>query len=153
MDTTESQTNTEIDTDFPQQQLGQFKSRIQQALVAIEHAHQHLQDSLALDDSDTVIEQVVQHSAKLPAILAQQLRMIEGLEHKFCDRFSSNCRDEIEEIANVAELIRSSMENASENGNSMETLAQNDFAKVIFESTARLNILQQRIAGKMMKIR
>ncbi len=135
------------------QSLSELKDQIKRATIAIEQAHKLLHESASSQNSDTVIYQVVQHSAMLPSILAQQLRMIEGLEHKFCDQFASNCREEIEEIANTAKLIHSSMENANTSRNRMDVPAQNDFAKVIFESTSRLNILQQRIAGKMMKVK
>jgi enoyl-[acyl-carrier-protein] reductase (NADH) len=140
-------------TGYQQQPHHKLASRIVQATVAIKYAQKHLQESIIDNENNKLIKQVIQSSALLPMLFTQHLQMIETLEQKFGMRFASNCRVEIEEIANVAERIQASMESLKTIANCVDVAEQNDFAKSIFESTARLNILQQRIAGKMMKVK
>ncbi len=153
MDTPVSNTISNTYINEQSQQHQKLANQIKQATVAIEFAHKHLQENLPLDESTSVIRQVVQSSALLPVLLSQQLRMIEVLEEKFGVRVASTCGEEIEEIADVAKRIQATMENVGTNRTTADVAEQNNFARSIFESTSRLNILQQRIAGKMMKVK
>ena len=153
MDISGSIAITNAYTGYQQQPHHELASQIVKSTVAIQRTHRHLQDSISDDENNTLINQVIQNSALLPSLFTQQLRMIETLEQKFGDQFASNCREEIAEIASVAKHIQSSMESVKVNSGSVDATAQNDFARSIFESTSRLNVMQQRIAGKMMKVK
>ena len=153
MDISGSYAGTNIYTGYQPQPHHGLASQIVKSTVAIKHAQKHLQESIIDNENNKLIRQVVQSSALLPMLFTQHLQMIESLEQKFGVRFASNCRDEIAEIANVAERIQNAMESVKTIANCVDLAEQNEFAKVIFEGTSRLNILQQRIAGKMMKVK
>ena len=153
MDISGSYAATNIYTGYQQQPHHKLASQIVKATVAIKHAQKQLQESISDNENNKLIRQVIQSSALLPMLFTQHLQMIESLEQRFGVRFASNCREEIEEIANVAERIQTAMENVDTIANCVDVTEQNVFAKTIFESTSRLNILQQRIAGKMMKVK
>jgi hypothetical protein len=78
--------------------------------------------------------------------LSQQVRMLESLEQKFGQAFTSTCGDEIQDLLNVAKQIQRTMEGAAAN-------ATVDASQELFSAIPRLNLLQQRISGKMMKIK
>ncbi len=153
MDISGSYATTNIYTGYQQQPHHKLASQIVKATVAIKYAHKQLQESISDNENNKLIRQVIQSSALLPMLFTQHLQMIESLEQKFGVRFASNCREEIEEIASVAERIQIAMEGVDTIANCVDVTEQNVFAKTIFESTSRLNILQQRIAGKMMNVK
>lgn len=153
MDISGAYASANIYTGYQQQPHHKLASQIVQATVAIKHAQKQLQESISDNENNKLIRQVVQSSALLPMLFTQHLQMIESLEQKFGERFASNCREEIEEIANVAKRIQTAMESVGTIANCVDLAEQNEFAKSIYESTSRLNILQQRIAGKMMKVK
>ncbi len=140
-------------TGYQQQPHHQLASQIVQATVAIKHAHKRLQESISDSQNNILIRQVMQSSALLPTLFTQNLKMIETLEQNFGDQFAANCSDEIKEIANVAKCIQAAMESVSTIGACVDLSEQKEFAKSICDNTARLNLMQQRIAGKMMKVK
>ncbi len=131
----------------------QLASQIVQATVAIQRAHKQLNLSISDSENNNLIRQVLQSSALLPTLFTQQLRTIETLEQKFGDQLAANCSEEIKEIANIAKCIQTTMESISTIGACVDLADQKVFAKSICDNTARLNVMQQRIAGKMMKVR
>ncbi len=152
MDMSRIDLHADTHADSQQFSLREVVDQVRQAIVAIEQSHKQLQDNVHDGNGEALLRQVAQSSAVLPVLLNNQLRMIESLEQQFLEQFTSHCPDEIQEIGRVAQLVRSAMESASANIG-MDTAEQSRIAQCVFGSTSRLNILQQRIAGKMMKIK
>ncbi|HIN67024.1 MAG TPA: hypothetical protein EYM95_20475 [Candidatus Obscuribacterales bacterium] len=127
--------------------------QIKDAAAGIENAHKQLMaipsDSSSLpliDANESAKLQIVQQTSMVPVILSQQVRMLESLEQKFGQAFTSTCGDEIQDLLNVAKQIQRTMEGAAAN-------ATVDASQELFSAIPRLNLLQQRISGKMMKIK
>lgn len=128
-------------------------SDINQAIKGIEDAYRQLLVD-ATDDIDRIaLMQALQQCAGLPSILKQQLRMIEGLEKKFAEQFGSKCGDEIEEMVLLSTRIREALDNAVSGKEALDQAAQAHLVENLFRGTSRLNLLQQRISGKMMKVK
>jgi Mg2+ and Co2+ transporter CorA len=122
---------------------------IQNAANEIQRLHKN--SHLNSEDSNVVIHQISQQISFFPTLLSQQIRLIANLEKQFGEAFYEKCADEVREIAETAKNVQTSIENLTgelelECSDAHIACAEN-LTKVIL----RLNILQQRIAGKMMK--
>lgn len=136
----------EITTHSPQNLSSNLVEQVRHAAIGIEKAHEKLKASLSVDNTDPVKQLVVQQTSMVPVILNQQIKLLDSLETKFADAFTSACHAEIEEIATVAKHIQQTIDAVVVN-------AQPEAANNLFQSITRLNLLQQRISGKMMKFR
>ena len=138
---------------YCQQSYASRISDINQAVKGIEDAYQQLLAG-ATDDSDRIaLVHALHQCAALPSMLKQQLRMIEGLGKQFPEQFSSKCGDEVEEMSVLSKGIRKSLESAVSSKEALDQAAQVHLVESLFKDTSRLNLLQQRISGKMMKVK
>lgn len=136
----------EITTHAPQNLSSNLVDQMRHAAMGIEKAHEKLKTSLSVDNTDSVKQLVMQQTSMVPVILNQQIKLLDSLEKKFADVFTSACQSEIEEIATVAKHIQHTIDTVVIN-------AQPESANNLFQAITRLNLLQQRISGKMMKFR
>lgn len=119
---------------------------VQAAAERIEDAHARLKASLGKQPEDPLKLLIVQQTSMVPAILFQQNRMIVTLEQRYGKAFQSVCDSEIKDIVNIAQNIQLTIENCM-------ACATPEAAQALIGDISRLNILQQRISGKMMKVR
>jgi hypothetical protein len=103
-------------------------------------------------ESNMVLRQIAQQISFFPSFLSQQIKHIIELEKQFGEEFQNNCHEEVREIAETACDVRKSIEKLFEIENSEPNDAQIQCAQSLMNGMSRLNRLQQRIAGKMMKI-
>ena len=103
-------------------------------------------------ESNMVLRQIAKQISFFPSFLSQQIKHIIELENQFGDEFQTKCHDEVREIAATARDVRRSIEKLFEIENSEPNEAQIQCAQSLMNGMSRLNRLQQRIAGKMMKI-
>jgi hypothetical protein len=136
----------EITTRAPKNLSSNLIEQVRHAAMGIENAHEKLKASLSVDNTDEMKQLVVQQTSMVPVILNQQIKLLDSLETKFADAFTSACQAEIEEIATVAKHIQQTIDAVVVN-------AQPEAANNLCQSITRLNLLQQRISGKMMKFR
>lgn len=136
----------EITTHAPKNLSSNLLEQVRHAAMGIEKAHERLKTSLSVDNTDEMKQLVVQQTSMVPTILNQQIKLLDSLETKFADVFTSACQAEIEEIATVAKHIQQTIDDVVVN-------AQPEAANNLCQSITRLNLLQQRISGKMMKFR
>ncbi|MDZ4835286.1 MAG: hypothetical protein SGJ27_16030 [Candidatus Melainabacteria bacterium] len=93
---------------------------------------------------------MAQQISFFPMFLNQQIKMITELDKNFGDEFQGKCIEEVKEIADTAKAVEAAAEVAINSVESDE-FEQMERVQVLFKATSKLNILQQRIAGKMMK--
>lgn len=137
----------EITTDKQENSVPQEIVEQVKALAAgIEYAHKTLTASLGDEQGDSRKHQIARQTSMVPVILLQLVRMLENLVQKFGDVFITTCNSEIQEILAVAAQIQRVLENSAAN-------AEADDVQDMFSAIARLNLLQQRISGKMMKVK
>lgn len=136
----------EIAANVPSNSSSNLVDQVRHAAAGIETAHEKLKASISVNNNDAVKHLVVQQTSMVPVILAQQIKLLDSLEKKFADVFTSACHAEIEEIATVSKHVQQTMEAIAIN---VQPQASND----LFQAITRLNLLQQRISGKMMKFR
>lgn len=92
----------------------------------------------------------VMHQAKLSIeLLEQQVRMTQSLYQRYGSQCEKNVNGELEQIIDLAKQLQALMETRA----SAIRSDDKDFAAAIYSLAPKLNLLQQRIAGKMMKIR
>ncbi len=103
-------------------------------------------------ESNLVLRQITQQISFFPSFLSQQIKYIVELERQFGEEFQNKCHEEVREIAETACDVRKSIEKLFEIENSEPNDAQIQCAQGLMNGMSRLNRLQQRIAGKMMKI-
>ncbi len=139
--------------DYCQQSYPAIISDITQAVKGIEETFKHLSEKPPADHGMIAMIQALQHCSVLPVMLGQQLRTIEGLEQKFGEQFRSMCREEIEEIASLTTFIQDWLANIVSGTPALSLSTQRVLLDKFFKDTARLNLLQQRISGKMMKVK
>ena len=138
---------------YCQQSYPVLISDITRAIKGIEEAFKHLAENAPADDGMNAMIQALQHCSVLPVMLAQQLRAIEGLEQKFGEQFRSMCREEVEEIASLTTFIQDWLATIVSGAPALSLGTQRLLLDKFFKDTARLNLLQQRISGKMMKVK
>ena len=130
------------DYSAPREMVEQVKARASE----IEQAYEKLIASLGEESVDSTGYQIARQTSMVPAILQQLVRMMDNLQQRFGDVFTTTCSGEIEDILAVAGQIRQTIENSA-------TGAGVDDWQDLFSAIARLNLLQQRISGKMMKVK
>ena len=135
--TTDKQVNS-----VPEETVEQVKA----LASGIEYAHKKLTASLGDEHGDSRKHQIARQTSMVPVILLQLVRMLENLVQKFGVVFITTCSSEIQEILAVAAQIQRVMENSAAGD-------ETDDVQDMFSAIARLNLLQQRISGKMMKVK
>lgn len=81
-------------------------------------------------------------------LLSNLQKMLERLQDNMGNIVFDTCRDEIQEIRELEQNCESLIQNSSS-----EPLENTDALAIARENTIRLNILQQRIAGKVLKMK
>lgn len=137
----------EITTDKQENSVPQeIVEQVKALASGIEYAHKKLTASLGDEQGVSKKHQIARQTSMVPVILLQLSRMLENLVQKFGEVFIMTCSDEIQEILAVAARIQRVLENSAAGDES-------DDVQDMFSSIARLNLLQQRISGKMMKVK
>lgn len=141
----------EINVDSPYSQQDSIKL-IKQVSNSIELKQRQLHDRF-VDDNDALVQQIIQQTRALSALLAQQVQMLEQLQQKYGIQLRSKCNEDIQEILCVANQIQASLNRAVTFGANADPMLLNDLAANAFAGATRLNLMQQRISGKMRKAR
>ncbi len=81
-------------------------------------------------------------------LLSNLQKMLERLQDNMGNSVFDSCLDEIQEIRELSQSCESLFQKAEH-----EPLENTDALAIARENTIRLNILQQRIAGKVMKMK
>lgn len=125
---------------------------LQSTLAEIEALTKQIQSLLGQHAENQLVQQVGQQLCMLPMLLNQQHQMLIRLEAKYGEQFMDKCRGEVEGILGMAKEIQELMGMAKPTLNSNDDEAKSQFAGKTFSCTTKLNLLQQRISGKMMKV-
>jgi len=141
----------EINVDSPYSQQDHIK-QIKQISTSIELKQKQLHDRFA-DDNDQLVQQIIQQTRALSALLTQQVQMLEQLQVKYGLQLRAKCSEDIQEILSVANQIQASLNRAVTFGANADPMLLNELAASAFAGATRLNLMQQRISGKMRKVR
>jgi hypothetical protein len=79
--------------------------------------------------------------------------MLEQLQVKYGLQLRAKCSEDIQEILSVANQIQASLNRAVTFGANADPMLLNELAASAFAGATRLNLMQQRISGKMRKVR
>lgn len=127
-----------------------FSSSLAEMQLSIDGAkHSFSQLVSQLQPESDFLRQVI-HQANLSIeLLEQQLRMTQSLYQRYGSQCQKNVGSEVDQIKEIAKQLQSLLQ-ARASANFSD---EQQFAAAVFSLAPKLNILQQRIAGKMMKVR
>jgi len=142
----------EINTDCPRPAMPDIIEQIRQASASMEMLQKNLEERFA-NSEDVLVQQIVQQTSAISGLLSKQSQMLESWQKKFGGTLEAKCSSDMKEIEMLAEQINTSMKNTLDGNDSSDAIALNDLAAKAFSGATRLNLMQQRISGKMRKVR